>query len=164
MERAPHDLKSVITTYEGKHNHSVPAARSGNSVPPANGPAQGASAAAGSVSAHLHRPEPSQPQNGMVRFDRPSRLSSLGQLGLGPHNGFNFGMNQPGLPNLAIPGLDPGQGKSPVMPCLVSEMGFMLPKEEPKVEPHLESPLNLPQGESSIYHQIMRRLPLGPQM
>uniref|UniRef100_M8C579 Putative WRKY transcription factor 2 n=1 Tax=Aegilops tauschii TaxID=37682 RepID=M8C579_AEGTA len=31
VERASHDLKSVITTYEGKHNHEVPAARnSGN--------------------------------------------------------------------------------------------------------------------------------------
>uniref|UniRef100_A0A2P2LLB8 SP8 binding family protein n=3 Tax=Rhizophora mucronata TaxID=61149 RepID=A0A2P2LLB8_RHIMU len=27
VERASHDLKSVITTYEGKHNHDVPAAR-----------------------------------------------------------------------------------------------------------------------------------------
>ncbi|XP_057534493.1 probable WRKY transcription factor 25 [Amaranthus tricolor] len=27
VERAAHDLKSVITTYEGKHNHDVPAAR-----------------------------------------------------------------------------------------------------------------------------------------
>lgn len=31
MERASHDTKAVITTYEGKHNHDVPAARgSGN--------------------------------------------------------------------------------------------------------------------------------------
>lgn len=30
MERASHDPKAVITTYEGKHNHDVPAAR-GNS-------------------------------------------------------------------------------------------------------------------------------------
>jgi WRKY transcription factor 33 len=31
VERACHDLRSVITTYEGKHNHDVPAARgSGN--------------------------------------------------------------------------------------------------------------------------------------
>ncbi|PIA29933.1 hypothetical protein AQUCO_05800185v1 [Aquilegia coerulea] len=28
VERASHDLKYVITTYEGKHNHEVPAARS----------------------------------------------------------------------------------------------------------------------------------------
>lgn len=31
MERASQDLRSVITTYEGKHNHDVPAPRgSGN--------------------------------------------------------------------------------------------------------------------------------------
>jgi len=27
VERAAHDIKAVITTYEGKHNHDVPAAR-----------------------------------------------------------------------------------------------------------------------------------------
>lgn len=32
MERASHNLKCVITTYEGKHNHEVPAARNGNHV------------------------------------------------------------------------------------------------------------------------------------
>ncbi|KAG5546785.1 hypothetical protein RHGRI_018830 [Rhododendron griersonianum] len=176
VERASHDLKSVITTYEGKHNHNVPAARNGNSIAPNNGPAQGASAAAGSgyVSAHLHRPEPSQPHNGMARFDRPAGLSSLGlparqQMGLGPHNGFSFGMNQPGLSNLAMAGLGQGQGKPHVTPylgqqLLGSEMGFLLPKEEPKVEPHSEPPLNFPRVGSSVYHQIMNRLPLGPQM
>ncbi|XP_075079223.1 putative WRKY transcription factor 20 isoform X1 [Nicotiana tabacum] len=30
VERASHDPKAVITTYEGKHNHDVPAARSNN--------------------------------------------------------------------------------------------------------------------------------------
>ncbi|XP_038986942.1 probable WRKY transcription factor 2 isoform X2 [Phoenix dactylifera] len=30
VERASHDLKSVITTYEGKHNHEVPVARNNN--------------------------------------------------------------------------------------------------------------------------------------
>jgi WRKY DNA -binding domain len=30
VERASHDPKSVITTYEGKHNHDVPAARAGS--------------------------------------------------------------------------------------------------------------------------------------
>lgn len=29
VERAAHDIKAVITTYEGKHNHDVPAARGG---------------------------------------------------------------------------------------------------------------------------------------
>ncbi|KAK6927158.1 WRKY domain [Dillenia turbinata] len=31
VERASHDLRSVITTYEGKHNHDVPAARGSGS-------------------------------------------------------------------------------------------------------------------------------------
>ncbi|CAN1769655.1 Probable WRKY transcription factor 2 [Linum perenne] len=31
VERASHNLKYVITTYEGKHNHEVPVARNGNS-------------------------------------------------------------------------------------------------------------------------------------
>jgi len=38
VERASTDIKAVITTYEGKHNHDVPAARNGGhdmgSVPP----------------------------------------------------------------------------------------------------------------------------------
>ena len=47
MERAAHNLKCVITTYEGKHNHEVPAARNsgqinsnGGNVPPAAANAQ----------------------------------------------------------------------------------------------------------------------------
>lgn len=37
VERASHDLRAVITTYEGKHNHDVPAARgSGNRSVPDN--------------------------------------------------------------------------------------------------------------------------------
>ena len=32
MERASHDLKYVITTYEGKHNHEVPTARNNNQM------------------------------------------------------------------------------------------------------------------------------------
>lgn len=32
VERASHDLRAVITTYEGKHNHDIPAARGSNSV------------------------------------------------------------------------------------------------------------------------------------
>ncbi|EXB78512.1 putative WRKY transcription factor 33 [Morus notabilis] len=41
VERASHDLRAVITTYEGKHNHDVPAARGSSSVnrPLPNNPA-----------------------------------------------------------------------------------------------------------------------------
>ncbi|XP_022961124.1 WRKY transcription factor SUSIBA2-like isoform X1 [Cucurbita moschata] len=40
VERASHDLKCVITTYEGKHNHEVPAARNGSQVNSSNGNSQ----------------------------------------------------------------------------------------------------------------------------
>ena len=175
MERASHDLKSVITTYEGKHNHDVPAARNSshvNSGASGNVPAQASSAAC--VQAHVHRPEPSQVHPGMARFERPPSLGSFslpGRQQMGPSHGFSFGMNQPGLANLAMAGLGPGQAKLPGMPVhqyltqqrQVNEMGFMLPKGEPKVEPMSEPGLNLSHG-SSVYQQIMSRLPLGPQM
>ncbi|XP_048420731.1 probable WRKY transcription factor 26 [Pyrus x bretschneideri] len=38
VERASHDLRAVITTYEGKHNHDVPAARGSGSHAAANRP------------------------------------------------------------------------------------------------------------------------------
>ncbi|KAG5550695.1 hypothetical protein RHGRI_015601 [Rhododendron griersonianum] len=34
VERASHDLRAVITTYEGKHNHDVPAPHGSGSYPP----------------------------------------------------------------------------------------------------------------------------------
>ncbi|CAL9123318.1 unnamed protein product [Musa textilis] len=56
VERASHDLRSVITTYEGKHNHDVPAAR-------------------GSGGAHLlARPQPEN--NGMATAIRPSVMAN----------------------------------------------------------------------------------------
>ena len=36
VERASHDLRAVITTYEGKHNHDVPAALYRPAPPPAD--------------------------------------------------------------------------------------------------------------------------------
>nr|USN24514.1 WRKY transcription factor [Panax notoginseng] len=172
VERASHDLKSVITTYEGKHNHDVPAARNSSHVNSGisnTTPSQ----STGAVQTQTHRPEPSQVQN-MARFERPHSLGSFGLPGrqqLGPSHGFGFGMNQSGLANLGMAGLGPNQGKMPVMPSHpyfghprpMNEMGFMLPKGEPKVEPMSEPGLNL-SNSSSVYHQMLSRLPLGPQM
>lgn len=180
VERASHDLKSVITTYEGKHNHDVPAARNSSHVNSGNVAAQASS---------VHRPEPSHSQvhNGMPRFERPAAASLASfslpanarqqqhqqQLGLSHGGGFSFGMNHhAGLANLAMAGLGPGQPKyanMPFHPYLaqqqrhMNEMGFMLPKGEPKVEPISEPTLNLSNA-ASVYQQIMSRLPLGPQM
>lgn len=173
VERASHDLKSVITTYEGKHNHDVPAARNSshmNSAVPNAMPSQPQTG-----QTQVHRAESSQLQNGMARFERPHSLSSYGLAGrqqLGPPHGFGFGMNPPGLANLAMAGLGPNQGKLPVLPNhqylgqprQMADMGFLLPKGEPKVEPMSEPGLNLASG-AAVYNQMMMdRLPLGPQM
>lgn len=172
VERASHDLKSVITTYEGKHNHDVPAARSSSHVNAnASNAAQGQ--ASGLLQNHMHRPEPSQVHNGM----RPS-LGSFnlpGRQQLGHPHGF-FGMNQH-LSNLAMSGLGPSsQAKLPGMPMnpfmmqqqqqrAANEMGFMLPKGEPNVDANPErGGLNMQNGSSSMYQDIMNHMPLGPHM
>jgi len=173
VERASHDLKSVITTYEGKHNHDVPAARSSSHVNAnASNAAQGQ--ASGLLQNHMHRPEPSQVHNGM----RPS-LGSFnlpGRQQLGHPHGF-FGMNQH-LSNLAMSGLGPSsQAKLPGMPMnpfmmqqqqqqrTGNEMGFMLPKGEPNVDGNPErGGLNMQNGSSSMYQDIMNHMPLGPHM
>ncbi|KAB1214982.1 putative WRKY transcription factor 2 [Morella rubra] len=174
VERASHDLKSVITTYEGKHNHDVPAARNSSHVNSGVSSTVPSQASAAAVQPHVHRPEPSQVHTSMARFERPASLNSFslpGRQQLGTSHGFSFGINQPGLANMAMAGLGPMQAKLPVLPVhqylaqqrQVNEMGFMLPKGEPKVEPMSEPGLNLSNG-SSVYQQIMSRLPLGPQM
>ncbi|XP_022871426.1 probable WRKY transcription factor 2 isoform X1 [Olea europaea var. sylvestris] len=172
VERASHDLKSVITTYEGKHNHDVPAARNSSHVNSGVSntlPTQASTAA----QSQIHRPEPARLHNSLGRFERPS-LGSFGLPGrpqLGSNPNFGFGMNHPGLANLAMAGYGPNQGRLPGYPIHpysghsrpMSNAGFMLPKGEPKVEPELDSGLNVSNG-SSVYHQIMNRLPLGPPM
>lgn len=172
VERASHDLKSVITTYEGKHNHDVPAARNsghGNSGP---GSAQPVPSGA---QAHVHRPEPAQPHNGILRFEGPGALASFGLTGrpqLPPHT---FGANQPhGLVNLAMAGLGAVHCNMPMLPIhpflaaqqqqsQVSEMGYMVHKGEPKRETVSNTGLNL-SNSTSVYQQLTSRLPLGPQM
>ncbi|KAE8672157.1 putative WRKY transcription factor 2 [Hibiscus syriacus] len=168
VERASHDLKSVITTYEGKHNHDVPAARNSSYVNSAA--SNSATAMAASVQPHAHRPEPSQLHN-MVRPTPFGPFTLPGRQQLGPSPGFSFGMNQPGLANLAMAGLGPGQPKFPILPVhpymphqqQSNEMGFRFPKGEAKMEPSTESGLDL-SNSSSVYQNLMSRLPLGPQM
>ncbi|KAK1273852.1 putative WRKY transcription factor 2 [Acorus gramineus] len=150
VERASHDLKSVITTYEGKHNHDVPAARNSSH---AN------SGSSGQVSTtHIHRrPDPTQVQDAIGTYDAQFRLPGRDPLGHMPP--FSFGIGQQGLTNLSMPVM-------PVHPYLgpqrqMSEGGFMMPKGEPKEEPVMESGgLPVPNGASSVYHQVMNRHPL----
>ncbi|KAL9993228.1 putative transcription factor WRKY family [Helianthus debilis subsp. tardiflorus] len=146
VERASHDLKSVITTYEGKHNHDVPVARNSSHV--------------NSTVTQPQSVQASQVQNSMARFERP-------HYGLQPGpNGYGYGMN---MSQMAMAGLGPNQAKMQVpghqFIGQMNEMGMMLPKGEPKVEPVSDPGLNLAANGSSLYHhQIINRLPLGHQM
>ncbi|KAL6567665.1 WRKY Transcription Factor [Orobanche gracilis] len=104
VERASHDLKSVITTYEGKHNHDVPAARN-------NGNANlGGSNTLPIQQPHVARREP---RGRTAWFERP-QLATFDLPGR-PQAGhkFGFGMNQHGLANLGLAGSGPHQGKLP---------------------------------------------------
>ncbi|GER33893.1 WRKY DNA-binding protein [Striga asiatica] len=156
VERASHDLKSVITTYEGKHNHNVPTARNSGSVNSGGPNTQQAHNATN----HIARPEPGPIRGRAAWLGRPP-LTSFGLLGqpqvLRP--GFGFGMSQPGPVSQGL-GLYTGNHQ----PCLANEMGYMMmPKEELKMEPVMDSGLNSAVG-FSAYQQLMGRLPLGPQM
>lgn len=180
MERASHDLKSVITTYEGKHNHDVPAAR--NSSSQANAATSGTVATQASSANAIHslRAEPShsqvhnsiaRPALGLGSFNLPGPGPGgrQQQQQLGPPHAFSFGMgmNQLGFPNLtAMAALGHSQGQLPVMPIHPAmapqrppnKMGFMLPKGEPSLEPIPD------RTGSSVYQEIMGRMPLGPHM
>ncbi|XP_073150346.1 probable WRKY transcription factor 2 [Henckelia pumila] len=172
VERASHDLKSVITTYEGKHNHDVPAARNSSHVNSgSHHPTQQAPIAAATSSGLARRPQPSQVHVGTSPFKTPSLgIGPFGRPQLGPGPGFGFGVNQPGFASLALAGLGPNPGRLPVHSYFGNQggpmghnLGFMMPKSEPKMEPVTDSGLN-PSNASSVYQQLMSRLPLGPHM
>ncbi|KAG5376097.1 hypothetical protein IGI04_040693 [Brassica rapa subsp. trilocularis] len=156
VERASHDLKSVITTYEGKHNHDVPAARNSSHGGGGNGNSGGSAA----QPHHYHE----QPRGRYERQLTASNQSPFGrpfsfQPHLGPPSGYSFGLGQTGLANLSLPGLGFGQGKLPGLPHPymtqpggMSEAMMHSRGMEPKVEPVSET------GQS-VYNQIMSRLP-----
>ncbi|XP_075481696.1 putative WRKY transcription factor 2 [Primulina tabacum] len=168
VERASHDLKSVITTYEGKHNHDVPAARNSSHVNSGSHPTQQAAVAATS-SGLVRRPQPPQVHVGTSAFKSPSvGIGSFCPTKLDP--GFGFGVNQPGFASLALAGLGPDPGRLSIHSYIGNQagpmgnnLGFMMPKGEPKMEPVTDSGLN-PSNASTVYQQLMSRLPLGPHM
>ncbi|KAJ0986977.1 hypothetical protein J5N97_005333 [Dioscorea zingiberensis] len=163
VERASHDLRSVITTYEGKHNHEVPAARGSNHSNSAS------STTSTTTISHPHglhrRPELTLAQDSLMTLN-----GSANKMVTMPGN-FTFAMRQQGLNNLGVMGL------STVTPMKVSDLhqvhpyfghqqvdntGFMMPKEEPKQMPLQESGQTKQNAAASLaYHQMMSRLQLG---
>ncbi|WVZ92301.1 hypothetical protein U9M48_038378 [Paspalum notatum var. saurae] len=160
VERASNDLKSVITTYEGKHNHEVPAARN------SNGHASSGSGAAPQATSLQLMPEPAQ-----VSIPQLSPAVAYGSLCLPPQlsaasGSFSFGMLPSGMavqvPPLGtfVPAQMPGH-PPPMQGCA----GLMLPRGEMKVSPEELSRLPVANGSAAAtYQQLMGRLPQGRQM
>ncbi|KAM0923729.1 hypothetical protein ACQ4PT_005344 [Festuca glaucescens] len=91
VERASNDLKSVITTYEGKHTHEVPAVRH-----PSSGPGVLPPATPQPNNGIHRRPEPAP--GSLAPFGAAAALGSPGQLGQAA--GFSYRL----LPNgMAVP-------------------------------------------------------------
>lgn len=83
VERASHDLKSVITTYEGKHNHEVPAARNSSHMNSVNGNSSAPNVQTTvtlSVPATIQKPEP-QVHDLAPRFERKPDVNDYLKLG-----------------------------------------------------------------------------------
>nr|KYP76183.1 putative WRKY transcription factor 33 [Cajanus cajan] len=85
VERASHDLRAVITTYEGKHNHDVPAARGSGSNPInrslPNNTTNNTTSAATSTYAN----------NSLLRPERPSQFNPNMQQNSGSFGFSGFG-------------------------------------------------------------------------
>ncbi|RWW76622.1 hypothetical protein BHE74_00015276 [Ensete ventricosum] len=175
VERAAHDLKSVITTYEGKHNHDVPAAR--NSNHPGSIPSGTISNTAAPHQPHGLLARVESTQGGLVRLEGHAPFSTFGLPGtqqLRPATSFSFAMSQPGFTNLAMTVSGPlAPMNVSVLPSVHSYLGhhmhvegLMIPKGEPKEEPMPESESRLPVPNGGpMYHQMMiNGVPLRPQL
>ncbi|XP_066390457.1 probable WRKY transcription factor 2 [Miscanthus floridulus] len=162
VERASHDLKSVITTYEGKHNHEVPAARNSGQGSSGSGSAPSAPQAGGSH----RRQEPAQASFAHFGATFPFSSFSLAPSGqLGPTTGnFRFGMVPPGMtiPMPSLGSLAPTKmvGNSSAMQ---GYPGLMMPGE-PKVEPVSQPLFPMANASPPAYQQILSRPPFGHQM
>uniref|UniRef100_A0ACD6AJM9 Uncharacterized protein n=1 Tax=Avena sativa TaxID=4498 RepID=A0ACD6AJM9_AVESA len=156
VERASNDLKSVITTYEGKHTHEVPAARNNGhpSVVPPGAP----------LSNGLHRrPEPAP--GSLAQFPGAPAYGSPGQFGSA--GGFSFGM----LPNgMAVV---PVQALRAVLPMQMpghplAMQGYprlVLQTGEANMNPAARPGLPPANGNGPVaYQQLMGRLSQDHQM
>ncbi|KAF0931810.1 hypothetical protein E2562_005781 [Oryza meyeriana var. granulata] len=163
VERASHDLKSVITTYEGKHNHEVPAAR--NSGHGSSG--SGNASSAPQANSSQRRPEPVQASFGQFGGAAPFSsfiLPPRNQFGPAASN-FLFGMVPPGMA-IPMPPLGPLSPTKMVghPSTMQGFQGLMMPEGEMKTEPVSQSGFPAVNQSSSPFQQMMNRPPFGPQM
>ncbi|KAG6514387.1 probable WRKY transcription factor 2 [Zingiber officinale] len=165
IERASHDLKSVITTYEGTHNHEVPTTRRSGHQNSGSSNVSSSNSATQSRSL-LQKHEPIQDR--FARFNTHTPLSTFnfpqkGQLGAA--TSFPFAMGQPSLSNLSMSGFNPiAAASTPIVPPVHSfpshgrptEAGYMMHKLDLKEELLPDTFLPLPNS-MSVYHQMMSK-------
>ncbi|XP_073143585.1 probable WRKY transcription factor 33 [Henckelia pumila] len=72
VERASHDLRAVITTYEGKHNHDVPAARGSGSYTMSRPPPTAANNAPTAI-----RPSAIGTHSNGTSYPNPTRMQTM---------------------------------------------------------------------------------------
>ncbi|KAG8082335.1 hypothetical protein GUJ93_ZPchr0014g46921 [Zizania palustris] len=178
VERASHDLKSVITTYEGKHNHEVPAARnSGHPVSAAPGGGGGAGSVVGSLQLHSsavgsRRPELPSMQDSLMRL--PFAPFGLRRMGNFPYpSGHAASLALPSIPLPAglsgVDGLNFPMLAPPVHQLFrhrqgVDTAGLMVPKGEVKEEAMPANSSGAGAGAGAVYPQAVNRLPMGHQL
>lgn len=157
MERASDDLTSVLTTYIGKHNHAVPAARNSSHVGSgSSGTVQGGLATQ-THNQHVHYPVPRSSSEGMVTAN--SSLHDF-QPYLRSPSGFSvYYVGEAELTDISVSGLPIGQERFLGLEALATgdPDGLMLQlAAEPKVEQMSQQELGL--SRSSLI-DIMSRLP-----
>jgi WRKY transcription factor 2 len=189
VERASHDLKSVITTYEGKHNHEVPAARNSGGHPGT------AAAATGAGGGPRSRPEhPSSVHDGLMMrhlggcgvpfglpLQPPSRdpLAPMGNYPTYPFTALGGGPTS--LPSLPMPAGNLSAVEGLKLPMLATSSSLhqhpllrhrqamqaaalvAAPMADVKVEGNVAGGVTA--APSSVYQQMLRSgLRLGHQM
>lgn len=183
VERSSADPRAVITTYEGKHNHDVPAARNSNHDSGGStvnvGPVPAHSSISVSIANPIIRPSPSvqgQFQMGRLMEDRlkgnnrivglesaaggmQSVSMSSAQQSTGQNGAESYFPTSISLMNLAINGGRALEGAES------SGQGLVLRPKEEQSEGHMNSSTLQPTFSNSSFsltHDMAQRLALGP--
>lgn len=167
VERASHDLKSVITTYEGKHNHEVPAARNSGHASSAAAPMAGAGGAR-RPEHHLH----SSVHDGLMRlggcaFPPRDPLAPMGNFPFSalaaslPSLPMPTGIGRGGVEGLKLPILAPGMHHHALLPHrqAMEAAGLSGPKMVvPEVKREAAGAGSTGAGSAAaMYQQLMKR-------
>ncbi|KAK6152549.1 hypothetical protein DH2020_015184 [Rehmannia glutinosa] len=131
VERASHDLRAVITTYEGKHNHDVPAARGSGSYTNNRPPFTNTNNAPTAI-----RPSAMNSHSNGMNFPNPTRLQTM-------HNQTPYTLQMlQDADNFAFSGFGNSTGHYSTQMQQQTQNSLSVAKEEPKDDSFFDSFLN----------------------